>query len=932
MAPAPAVLTRATALAALLLAAAFTSLHAQGGGGVVAGTVRDAGSSLPLADVRVEILDAQRSAVTDTLGEFRMREVAPGWHRLRALHIGYRPILRDSVLVRAGEAAIVRLVMERTRDVDTLTGIDVVTRPDAVLDPLATATTQRITGEEMRRLPVSTVEEAVALTAGTVGQSYRGGRVGQESFIIDGLQVKNQLDASTGGLGLRVPVDMLTEAALVTNGFSARYGQALSGLINVITKDGGDHWMGRAAYESDRSFPDSWDYGLDRMVLAADGPFIGSTSLALAADLVGRVDADPVNAPAPTQPEDPRSQRPNMLPHNSGETYDLAAKLRVPVGRNHIVRLFGVHSTEQRLLYDPDLKYDEAVAPGRRVNGNLFTAQWQYGSTARASRSFVSDLRLAYFDRDFVRGQLESTPDPFFGAFTGSRYKVIGEDIARRQDTVAARNAIPGVGTPMYAENTPWGVPAFFLAEGGRGNLAWNHFNELRAQLDMNVGGRDADAYFGFEIIKQRVQTFQRALAYRPVEDTVPPPTASDFSPLMLAGYLETQLRWQDLAFTIGLRVDRFDANAIIAGQYTHPQVGVSPRIAISTVLKGATFVVSYGRFSQAPDFQYMVDAAFDDTLRTGRFRVGNPSLGYENSNQYEFSLRSRPFEGHSLRLNVYVKRLEGLVASVPFGVDPDSTIFGNTDYGDVRGVEVLFEREINHGLGYRLLGTLQTATATATNAFQLFRRIRIAPSGTDTIFPAQVDFPLDYDRRIGLTAIGLGKVRDNVAKVGRLDLLGGMEMSAIVRFATGLPYSRTDATGDTLIGLPNSYRLPWQGQVDALMRRPFRLGRVHASAYLDLRNLTNRQNLIAVRRDNGQPGLGDQGVDSMATAAYQAHPEPIPYESPRYRSGADTDGNGLIVGNELLAMYQKAARDYFQPLFAYGPPRLVRLGFEVIF
>jgi hypothetical protein len=30
---------------------------------------------------------------------------------------------------------------------------------------------------------------------------------------------------------------------------------------------------------------------------------------------------------------------------------------------------------------------------------------------------------------------------------------------------------------------------------------------------------------------------------------------------------------------------------------------------------------------------------------------------------------------------------------------------------------------------------------------------------------------------------------------------------------------------------------------------------------------------------------------------------------------------------NELLPLYERAAQDFLQPLFAYGPPRLVRLG-----
>lgn len=70
-----------------------------------------------------------------------------------------------------------------------------------------------------------------------------------------------------------------------------------------------------------------------------------------------------------------------------------------------------------------------------------------------------------------------------------------------------------------------------------------------------------------------------------------------------------------------------------------------------------------------------------------------------------------------------------------------------------------------------------------------------------------------------------------------------------------------------------------------------------------------------------------------MAERAYQAHPEGIPYESPRYRSFADANGDGLIVGrDELYPLFLAAARDYNQPLFAYGPPRTLRLGVEFVF
>ena len=49
--------------------------------------------------------------------------------------------------------------------------------------------------------------------------------------------------------------------------------------------------------------------------------------------------------------------------------------------------------------------------------------------------------------------------------------------------------------------------------------------------------------------------------------------------------------------------------------------------------------------------------------------------------------------------------------------------------------------------------------------------------------------------------------------------------------------------------------------------------------------------------------------------------------------AAADLDGNGLIEGRgELYPLFLAAARDYSQPLFSYGAPRLFRLGVELLF
>ena len=887
--------------------------------GSITGHVRQRDGAVPIAGAELGV-DGRWLAVTDSAGFYRVREVRSGWHLVTVRAIGFETVRRDSVLVRAGQVSLVNF----TVDVYTIDRPVVVEAyADSILDPALVATVQRISGEELRRFPVTTLDEAVTLSAGAVGESYRGGRLGQQAFVLDGLGVKNQLDASTGPLGVRIPPDMLTEASLVTNGFSARYGQALSGLINVVTRDGGDRWTGRAAFESDRPLWGAADLGLDRSVVSVDGPLGGGAGLVAVLDAEGRHDADPVNAPPPPDARDPRSGNPSLLPHNSGERYDAALKLRVPLGGPHTLRVFALRSADQRLLYAPAYKYDERWAPARRVTGDLVSVHLQ-----RATNKVTADLRAGYFTREFIRGTLVEQPPYRFGAITGRTFRFAGESLARAQDTITTQGPIGELPAPDFTDRSPWGVPAFFLGSGSNGDLAWNRYRELRGQLDFSVGGPHTDLYFGGEVSRQRVRTFQRVLGYLPVGDSVPPPAASDFSPTSAAGYVEAQAHGSDFVLTLGLRYDQFDPGAKLPGAQLGARRSINPRFGFSTVLKGATVVVSWGRFSQAPDFQYLVDAAFDDTLRTGRFRRGNPNLGFEDATQYEFSVRARPTPNTSVRLNVFNKLLDGLVASVPLGVDADSTIFGNLDFGNVKGAEVIFDRPLVDFWGVRLAYTLQTATGTATNAFELLRRIRIDPTG-DTINPARVEFPLDYDRRHSVTVIGQGRVPDSLGPRP----FRGLEAAAIVRFSSGLPFTMTNATGDTLIGLPNSHRLPPLLTVDMLLRRPVRVGRWRGSVYLDARNLLNRRNIEAVRRDTGEPGLGPQGLDSLAERAYRAHPEAIPYESPRYRAFADADGNGLIEGRaELFPLFLAAARDYAQPLFAYGPPRLLRLGVELAF
>ena len=102
-----------------------------------------------------------------------------------------------------------------------------------------------------------------------------------------------------------------------------------------------------------------------------------------------------------------------------------------------------------------------------------------------------------------------------------------------------------------------------------------------------------------------------------------------------------------------------------------------------------------------------------------------------------------------------------------------------------------------------------------------------IDPVTGDTIYPAHVEFPLDYDRRHALTVI----LRGQTSEVAGPALFGarpfaGLEAALIGRYASGLPFTRRGEEPDTL-GIPNDARLPAQsGPTRPAIAFSCRLGR----------------------------------------------------------------------------------------------------------
>ena len=82
----------------------------------------------------------------------------------------------------------------------------------------------------------------------------RGGRSSEISYVVDGVPMT---DAYDGGISVQIENDNLQELQVISGTFNAEYGKALTGVINMVTKDGGDRFEGSVnTYSGDHTTTD----------------------------------------------------------------------------------------------------------------------------------------------------------------------------------------------------------------------------------------------------------------------------------------------------------------------------------------------------------------------------------------------------------------------------------------------------------------------------------------------------------------------------------------------------------------------------------------------------------------------------------------------------------------------------------------------------
>ena len=226
--------------------------------GKIVGKVVDAKTGEPLPGVNVVIDGTTYGAATDKEGNYFILNIPPGIYSVSASMMGYTRLKQTDVRVSLDKTTVVNFSLSST----VIAGKEVVVVAERSVIKADIANTQTVLqGDQIAAMPVSQFKDVLdkqvgIRTADARGLFFRGEREFGVSMRIEGLETRDNVDNQ---IETRINPDAVEEANVLTGGFSAEYGDAIGGVVNVVMKEGGDTYQ--ATFDGMQSIPARKHFG-----------------------------------------------------------------------------------------------------------------------------------------------------------------------------------------------------------------------------------------------------------------------------------------------------------------------------------------------------------------------------------------------------------------------------------------------------------------------------------------------------------------------------------------------------------------------------------------------------------------------------------------------------------------------------------------------
>lgn len=833
--------------------------------GKIAGRVIDAETKEPLPNVNVTVPGTHFGAAADREGNFFILNIPPGVYSLRVQYVGYETQEAKNFRVSADLTTTVNFAL---RQVAIELAEIVVTENRTLVQTDLTASRSVINAATIEVAPLKTFQDVLKTQAGFStdaegGLHLRGGRTGEIAFFIDGVPVSNP---SEGGFGGVFNNDAINELQVLSGTFNAEFGNAQSGVVHIITKEGSSEVSGKIEYTSAQLGPSPYrqqnaivkdrnpevETGPGQFAQLTYQPQRVSDRISVELPFTGTLNGY-LSGPIPIMQDlsfffsGRYLNEDSQMPH--GFTLDRAYFGKItyrtsPLKLTTFADVSRQHSQAYNHLfkYRPDLQR-QLKQDNRRLGISLtHVLSPAYFYTVNLSRAELKQNM-------FVPGM---HPDSVLVRKLDSErmFVIGGSDLQSRSTTVT------------------YTIKTDFSYQYGAHHLLKAGF-DLRLN-DVRYNGIRPLTTGGIILIIERVPTnyFQK-----PVELTV---------------YAQDKIELGFLIANVGLRFDavdvRTDSRTDIQNLYsplidTKPKAQLSPRVGLALPISEITVLhFAYGHFFQNAPYgsKFTGLDLIRDPHRVAQLDqpyIGNPDAKPQKTVAFEVGLQTQAGNNYLIKATSFYRDINNLLGGAGSlrTYDPNTgriisyAYLDNVDFANVKGLEVtiskprgkFFSGEVNYTLAFAK-GSNATVNTGIVNVFtEISQRHR--------------DFYLDFDRRHTINANLLFRIPEGLAASFPLAVpIENTAVNLIIQYASGFPY--TPRTDDPTVEVePNSARQPWNGTVDLHLERVLRVAGVSFVLYTDVNNLFDRINPLRVNPRSGR--LWEDGRNLPLRADFIADP-----------------------------------------------------------
>ncbi len=870
-----------------LLPGLIVELAAQTSGKIV-GYVTDAqsGEALPGANLLIE--DSGMGAATDANGYYIIMRVPPGEYTIVASYLGYQKMHIKNIEVLTDLTTRIDFKLQT----EILQGEEVViTAERPLVRKDLTSSESRLSAETIEKLPVRSMDDLLDIQAGVVRDAdnnihIRGGRSSEIAYMVNGISITDDYYRNQA---LTLAQESIQELQVISGTFNAEYGNAMSGVINMVTKTGGEKLAGKLEAWSGDYLSHHTDifWNIDDVNPLAEYYVQGTLSGPIIKNKLGFFITGGKTA-------------------NEGWLY--GPKVYLPQGRTQVVNAETVS-----VLGDSS---PVAMNPVARLNAQV-ALEWKIAAPLTLKIDYLnSKTQQDYYDHQYRLNPLGKRHYYQNGAALIGKLRHVISSRSFYETTFSVKNNAdnsylyedPYDSRYVHPDSLTAGSYAFYKA----GTDSYRSFRSTKSYIgkvdftsqltprhQLKTGVEMKKDIVDFEYLTLVAATDANGLEIEPYEPYIEDIYSTNHikftrKPDTYALYIQDKIEYEHVTINVGLRYDYFNSNGKVpvdsedpnvynpqklihiykdldqdgviaideqleSNEYTlaerqsfwykdaTPKTQLSPRLGIAYPITDKGVIhFSYGIFQQIPEYSQLYE---NDEMKMNQGQgiwgpFGNPDLKPQRTTMYELGLQQQIMENTSIDITGYYRDIRDWVstsAQISTYVSGVSyTKMVNKDYANVKGLTLAVMRRLSNHFVFDLDYTYQIVKGTNSSPEDEYDAIN---SGAE---PKKQLAYLDWDQRHSFNfnlMVGEPQAGCNI----------------ITRFYSGQPYT-PEITAGTQVGqnvisglATNLRRKPNQLTFDLNFFKSFALGNTACEVFLRVYNLFDALNPIWVFEDSGQ-------------------------------------------------------------------------------